>query len=262
MMLHLLPGLIQKFINLNFKIINALWRLNAKLDATHEAFWLSVLSVHQHQEIIVRRYRKAKHYLDDENITSGLYDWEWYIIDNYLHEGEFVVLVGAGCGREVYCMLQRGLRVSAFECTPQMVEYAKAFFAKENIEVSFEQLPANTVPDKTCDTFWLGWGVYTHMMGAANRIEFLKSVAEKLNPQGKIVISFWFENRNPERVDYIEKVNRKINKRIIEKGESFRSIFWGKYYSESQIRQEAAAAGLNVLYFGSEDYGHAVLCRK
>lgn len=114
----------------------------------------------------------------------------------------------------------------------------------------------------SCDVFWLGWGVYTHLIGADNRILFLKKALEQIAIDGKLVISFWYESRPLVQIDKIERISRRLKRRAVERGESFRGVFWGKYYNEEQIRGEAAAAGLKVLYFGHEGYGHAVLTRQ
>jgi len=258
-MIGVLTWIVRKFVNLNYKILRFLYRLNLRIDAVNEAICLSVWTEEKHKAIISKGYDNAKNYLSDELITSGLYDWEWYLLEYYTKPSDSIVLIGAGSGREVYKLTQRPLEVKAYECSLPMVNYANDFFRREGIKAQIHHLPANIIPSDRCDVFWMGWGVYTHLMGAEKRIEMLRQIARNLKPDGRIFLSFWFETRSEIQIDTIQKVNRFINKRIIEPGESFRGKFWGKYYSREQIEYEANMAGLKLAYFGTEAYGHAVL---
>lgn len=258
-MIDALTWLVHKFVNLNYKIIRFLYGLNQKLDATNEAVRLSVWREQKHESIIAKGYNSAKRYLSDELIKSGLYDWEWYLLENYVKPTDAIVMIAVGSGRELYMLAQRGLNVKAYECVLPMVNYGNDFFRREGMNAQIQHLPANVIPKERCDVFWMGWGVYTHFMGAEKRIDMLRQIVENLYPGGRIFLSFWFESRSDLHVSTIHKVNRQINKRIIEKGESFRGKFWGKYYTREQIENEAHAAGLKIIYFGTEGYGHAVL---
>lgn len=258
-MIGVLTWIVRKFVNLNYKILRVLYRLNLRVDAVNEAICLSVWTNEKHESLISKGYDGAKSYLSDEKITSGLYDWEWYLLEFYTKPSDSIVLIGAGSGRELYMLAQRSMDVKAYECALPMVNYANDFFRREDVNAQIHHLPANVIPADRCDVFWMGWGVYTHLMGAEKRIEMLRQIAQNLNPDGRIFLSFWFENRSEIHIETIQKVNRFINKRIVEPGESFRGKFWGKYYTREQIENEANTAGLKLIYFGSEGYGHAVL---
>jgi len=233
--------------------------LNLRVDAVNEAICLSVWTNEKHESLISTGYDGAESYLSDEKITSGLYDWEWYLLEYYTKADDSIVMIGAGSGRELYMLTQRVLEVKAYECSWPMVNYANDFFRREGIKAQIHHLPANIIPSDRCDVFWMGWGVYTHLMGSEKRIEMLRQIARNLKPDGRIFLSFWFEHRSEIQIETIRKVNRLINKRIIEPGESFKGKFWGKYYTREQIENEATAAGLTLAYFGTEGYGHAVL---
>lgn len=258
-MIYTLIHLIQRFINLNFKLITFFWKLNIKLDTYHEAFWLSVLSKNQHERIIQKRYKGAKHYQLDENTRKGLSPWESKLAVDYVDSSSKIVMIGAGGGREVLALAKLGHDVEAYEADEGMVRYAQRFFEKENMPVKYATLEINRIPECRCDVFWFGWGVYTHIIGQTNRIALLKDAKERLNHHGKIVISYWAEKRLPERIDCIDRISKRINKRQVEKGEAFRALFWGKYYTKEQIFEEAQKAGLQVDYISEEGYGHAIL---
>ncbi|MCW3806742.1 class I SAM-dependent methyltransferase [Plebeiibacterium marinum] len=250
---------VQKVINAHFKILRFIWHWFYKLNILIEAFWLSVLSEKKLYYLLQKFYQKNARYRSDETTTQGPFSWEQKIIDKYPIANSNIVIVGAGGGREAYMLSKIGCQINAFEADLAMANYAKSFFKEKNLPVNFTQLPINTIPSAKCDVFWLGWGVYTHFIGKTKRVEILKEINHNLKENGLIIISFWAEKRNADTIQTVDRIAKKINKRTVELGESFKNGMWAKYYTRTQITEEARLAGLSVDLISNEEYGHAVL---
>ncbi|MDR1518195.1 MAG: class I SAM-dependent methyltransferase [Dysgonamonadaceae bacterium] len=191
---------------------------------------------------------------------KGLFDWEKPLFETFIKQGETVVVLAAGGGREVFALAKQGCNVRGYEADGKMVASAQRFFRENGMNIQFEKVGYNEVPDNKCDVFVFGWGVYNHFWGRENRIALLQKAKNTLNADGKIIISFWaFSPLAKRRYDLVQRYNCKFFKKNIEYASCLKKNCWGKYYSEKEIAGEAAAAGLRVEFFSSKDYGKAVL---
>lgn len=248
-----------RFINLQFKIINRIWYYIYHIDLLNEALWLGVLSKKSHEKLLKQHYKITKKYTRNENTEKGLFNWEKKIANTYIRPNSIVTIIAAGGGREAYALAKKDCIISAYESDKKMVDYANEFFKNKTLDVSFSHLEFNSIPIGNCNTFWFGWGVYTHFIGQNERVRLLKEASMQLLDNGYIIISYWSERRSHDRINRIQSIAQRMNSRTIDKGESFRQAFWGKYYSQEQIIKEAIMADLKVIYISNQEYGHAVL---
>ncbi|MGQ1946665.1 hypothetical protein ACT3CD_06140 [Geofilum sp. OHC36d9] len=259
-MLYYMLLTIQRIINIGYKSVRFFWRIIYKLDTFNEAFWLAFLSQKRMDALTFAKYRGDKVYTKDENTRKGLFNWEQVILDQYIPKNELIIIIGAGGGRETYSLLKSGYSVKSFEAVPEMVAYANNFFKNEGLPVIYNLQPINTVPKVKGNVWWLGWGLYTHLYGRDNRVQFLKEVrANLLNDDGIIVISYWRIGDSRKHLDLVFKLSNRLSKRKVEMGECFRYGYWAKYFSKEEIRDEAERAGLMVAYINHDEYGCAVL---
>jgi len=251
---------IHKLVNIGFKLSSFLWKILYRLDVFIEALFLSALSPKKKTSFIVKYYSRNKRYVSDKMTLNGPFEWELRVIDAYNFENKKVVIIGAGGGREAYFLAKKGCEVSAYEADKSMVKYMKTFFVKNKVDkVRAEYLPVNTIPSEICDIFWMGWGVYTHIVGRETRINILKQIREIVRHDGLVLISFWRNINNEERSREILKISKRLNFHKVEKGESFRNGLWGKFFTKDEIIEELECAGFSLIYFNEKNYGCALL---
>jgi len=260
-MLHWLLKLIHKIILFQYKILRKLWRIVTSIDILNEAIWLSLLSSQKHAKIIGQNYKRDSKYSNDDRTVMGFYPWEELLVNQFVKPSSVITLIGAGGGREAYALAKKGFTVNAWEVDKKMLSYASTFFAEIDLPISYSWHQANTIPTQKCDVFWFGWGLYTNIIERSTRVRLLQEAKENLNQEGLIIISYWPETRQSERINRIDTISKKINKRSIEKGETFHMGCWSKYFTPEQITEEVLQANLRVLYINNETYGHAILAK-
>ncbi len=155
--------------------------------------------------------------LDDRQlaqVTARLYDlrgryelealeaWEeeWFRSD--LPPSPATLLVGgAGSGREAFRLAEQGYRVVAFDPAPAFVEAGRSaaagvlsvdfhLGAYEDLLDAASPLAGFLAGVAPFDGVLLGWGSLTHVPGAGQRADVLRSLRQ-LAPTGPILASFW-----------------------------------------------------------------------
>ncbi len=249
----------QSCINFLRKVLQLLYRWIYSIDLFYEAFWLSILSADSLEKLTSIKYKLSTRYRSDENNLKGLFSWEQKIADQFVSASKKVVIIGAGGGREAFALVKLGCEVRAFEADEKMVKYARDYIRNKKLDIRFDNLPVNRIPDVPCQVFWMGWGVYTHLMGLEERVKLLKEIKTKISDDGIIIISYWVTKDYHVRFNAINRFAKKINRRKLEFGEYFKNGMWAKYYSSDEIIEECRLAGLHAIYISEEEYGHAVL---
>ena len=97
----------------------------------------------------------------------------------------------------------------------------------------------------------LGWGVYTHIVGRAGRIAFLREFASVLNAGAPILVSFWERDESTVRkflamhaaARFVAALSR--NPRPMELGDLLAGVF-AHCFVEEEIRAELDEAGTHT----------------
>lgn len=231
----------------------------------------------------IAHYDAVSHYRDVENQNSGLFPFEKRMLDRFFpHPPARLLVPGAGGGREVIALLERGYTVDAFEPVAEQVEAAnKIITARFGTRVECSTLEEWAEhPQGTYDAIFTGWGMWTHIIHHAERVAALRAF-QRVCPSGPVLLSFWRYERlldhreepevplplYPEPQNRLEKLTRgwlrqKVLRRTpIERGTGWVAGMYVHYTSEPELREEGALAGWDVAYYerdGSK-YPHAVL---
>ncbi|MCD4749533.1 MAG: hypothetical protein K8R59_09170 [Thermoanaerobaculales bacterium] len=96
------------------------WRLLEAFDGIARGLWAGLwlgLLTRKHLHLVDQlSYEASKSYTASNHNLSGLFGWETEGIDHYFQDRRRLLLLGAGAGREISPLLERGFDVDAFEC--------------------------------------------------------------------------------------------------------------------------------------------------
>ena len=222
--------------------------------------------------------RSAKYSRGSTHNESGLFEFERSAIEEMFPPPPASILVGAcGGGRELFALLDQGYRiaaaydpvasfVAALRNDPRLVE------SRDRICIGTHQAIESMVPlaelrqrESHVDAVVVGWGSYTHILGAARRIEFLRSL-RALCPRGPVLLSFFVQTGSEaERPGRLRAKLRRIlgtTAAMVETGDGLHGATGGiHYFTETTFGTEAAEAGYRVRHWRQHDFAaaHAVL---
>lgn len=248
------------------KLITLLYRFVFFIQCIGEGILLGLFS----RKKIYRKsnafFEKQKFYYSVEHNTRGLFLWEKYAIEKYFIPKSNLLLLAAGCGREVYSLEKLGFEITAYECNQKMVDYANNFLAKENLISRIAHSEADTCPLHFVKFKQgiISWAAYSHIKGKNKRIDFLKAINASLSDNAPLLISFWVMSSNKfyhRLIVRIARMFRKDKVENIEMGDRFPGHFTHSFTKE-ELNEEITSAGFEMIYYETEAYGHAVVLKK
>lgn len=238
-------------------------KLMTFLHAGFNGLWLGLLSredLHQYDQIY---YEKMNMYQNDAYNLSGLFEWEKECIKNYFRNVKTILLLGAGGGREVIALHRLGFQVDAYECNPRLVESANAFLERQNVPTRVSISSRDCVPQtsKIYDAIILGWGMYMLIQNSSRRVVLLKQLRQQCNSGSPVLLSFFSRKNNPFRFRFTAQIGNVIRRLLrrerIEIGDDLQPDFV-HFFMEQEIASELGAGGFHMVYFNTDEYGHAV----
>ena len=127
------------------------------------------------------------------HISRGLFEYEEEQIKNCnFKENREILVIGCGGGRESIPLAKKGLKVTAMDSEPIMIEAAKKYAKKVNVEINFliKDMYNLDFPSSSFDGIIIFSNLYAQIPGKKRRVKFLKNLNSILRPGGKIVINF------------------------------------------------------------------------
>lgn len=207
--------------------------------------------------------RSTSRYYDDAYNAGGLFDWEQTAIGRYFKAAKTLILGSAGAGRELLGLSARGFVVSAFECSPLLVEEARRRLARDGIATPFILAAPDDVPNLgSFDGAVLGWGAYTHIAGSAARVAFLRRLRAQIVAGGPILLSFRARRGDSRSMRMTAALGTAIRRLrghadAVEVGDTLSGSFC-HYATQHELERELDQAGFRLVHFGDTPYGHAV----
>ena len=202
-------------------------------------------------------------YADDEHNLSGLQAWEAAAVDAHFAPGARVVVTGAGGGREVLALLERGFDAIGYEPNASLVAAGSRLLERRGHAGRLLPSERDGFPRDAaaCDAVVLGWGSYMLIPGRARRVELLRAARRALPAGGTLLCSFFVR---PPGAEYFAVVARTANavRRLrgaerAELGDAVGHNFVHSFTRE-EVEGELADGGFEVVSFASRPYGHAV----
>lgn len=239
-------------------------RLTAAAHALHQGFWLGLMD-HRHLAGVAHRYyTRGARWRDDDWNTSGLFLWEERALARHFPASGRLLVGAAGGGREAIALARRGFRVEAFECVPELVEAARAAFARLALDVRILPAAPGAVPEGpgTFEGLIVGWSAYMHVPGRAARVAFLRALRARAAPGAPVLLSF-VARRGPSRsltwTFRIASLLRaaRLSRDPVEYGDTLDPTL-DHQFTRQEVEGELREAGFEPVEWSDEPYGHAV----
>lgn len=129
-------------------------------------------------------------YLDfySEHLSEGLYESEQRLLERgHLAPGQDVLDVGCGTGREAQEFQARGLRVTAVDASPPMVERARTLSPGSGVRFQVAGLTRLGLPPASFDAAYISSDVYQKTPGRSHRVAALAQFHRLLRPGGRVI---------------------------------------------------------------------------
>ena len=201
-------------------------------------------------------------YRDEAHNRSGLHDWERAAIERHFPSGGRVVVTGAGGGREVLALLERGFDAVGCEPNGTLVAAGAELMRRLGHGDRLRRCDRDAFPDgERADAVLVGWGSYMLIAGRERRVAFLRA-ARAAVPEGAPLLCSFFVRPPDARYFAIlartANIGRRMRRRaLVEAGDTIAENFAHRFTRE-EIERELALGGFRMIAFERRPYGHAV----
>jgi hypothetical protein len=253
----------------------ARFRRDRVLEGVHaafEGFWLGLLDraslgaldEHVYADKREKVFGGAFRYFDAEYNAAGLFDWESSAIDEHFPARGKLVVTGAGGGREVLALLDRGFEAVGYEPNDKFVEAGSAFLASRGHPGCLQHIERDAFPncDNKLDAIVVGWGSYTLIPGRARRVAFLQDARRQLEAGAPMLVSYI---ERPETGAYFRTlavvanaVRALLGRERVEVGDAL-VPHYVHHFTRPEVESELRAGGFELVIARSEPYPHAVV---
>jgi SAM-dependent methyltransferase len=222
--------------------------------------------------------RDASYLPGGATFEQGLLSWEYALLQRpELPRRGRVLLAGAGGGREVKALADRGYEVSAFETVEcYCAACAKALGHRDKVQVvcaSYKDLVrcASTGDGRLggfrgpFDLVWLGWASFAHITDFGDQVAVLQSL-QTIAPGAPVVLSF-FLNASPAPPGASSRLRRNLRRALVMLGGRHASPaiqFWpwagfAYLFTRSELEHLFRTAGYASAVLEEDPYPHALL---
>jgi SAM-dependent methyltransferase len=196
-------------------------------------------------------------YVDDARIASGLMPWEQGFADTWVNDGDRLLVVGCGSGRDVLPFVTRGCQVVGIDpAAPAVAAAARALAARglhADLRVGFFEDVTLAGP---FDAVWLSWFMYGYVPDRRRRVALLRQASSLLAPGGRIVMSV--EDPTEARVHRLWRIGRILGRLTgadweIASGDDLARIpgttglNYRHLFAPGEVEAEVADAGLRIV---------------
>lgn len=238
-------------------------KLFAFVTGCFNGFWLGIFSRDALNQMDERYYNDDKMYREKQYNRSGLFGWEKGCLERYFSGRRRILVIGAGGGREVIALFKYGYDVDGYECNPSLVKFANELLMEENLPACIHLIDRDRAPtpQKQYDGVIIGWGAYMLIQGRQRRIAFLRQLRENVISDSPMLISFFHRRKNSLHFRLIPAVGNIFRwfsgRENIELGDDMVPEYV-HYFTEQEIASEVRQAGFQLMYYATNEYGHAV----
>jgi hypothetical protein len=208
-------------------------------------------------------YEGKSQYVDEAYNLTGLRDWEAEMIEAHFPDSGRVLVTGAGGGREVLALLERGFDAVGYEPNEQLVTAGAAFLEQRGHDDRLHVVDRDVFPEETgrCDAVVVGWGSYMLIPGRSRRVAFLRGARRCLPEGAPILLSFFArppEARSFVTISLVANVVRRLRGLPrVDLGDAL-SPNYTHHFTRDDVASELQEAGFRLVVFEAQPYGHAV----
>ena len=206
----------------------------------------------------------------DEDIATGLMDWERDLVARYVRPGEAVLIVGAGSGRDVIALVERGCHVTGVEPAGVALGLAReALRARQLSATLIEGFFEDVAVPGRFDVVMFSYYSYSYMPQAHRRIAALRKAASCLTAGGRVLISYVPMRAPHPLLIRVARATAAICRTdwrlepgdyVTVESSAFRG--YAHAFADGEIEREAQAAGLDVVYHATYPDPVAALQRR
>jgi hypothetical protein len=207
-------------------------------------------------------YDGRAEYTDEAYNRQGLWGWEQRALDRHFTGCSYLLVTGAGGGREVLALAEQGFGPVGFEVHEGLRTYGNNLLEADGHQARILPSPRDRFPafDGLADGAVVGWGSYMLLRGRERRTAFLQDLRGAVRPGAPVLLSFFFRRELGPYLGTVARVGRLLGGggRIpVDEGDGMDPNYV-HYFTETEIRQELLEAGWSLEEYGAEDYGWAV----
>ncbi|MEO8621459.1 MAG: SAM-dependent methyltransferase [bacterium] len=235
-------------------------RIGIAIDGTWTGIWLGLLRPADLHVVDEMFYASRSSYHTDEHNRRGLFDWEVDAINKHFPPRGLLRLIGAGGGREVLALTERGYAVEAYECNPSLVRSANELLANMSPRPEVKFLARDCAPGGAtkADGIIVGWSAYMLISSRARRIALLKGLRTGASNGTPLLISFFTRSGSERRLQFVASVAATVRRlRGGEPpglGDDLVPLFVHRFTRE-EVEAELAAAKFQLIEFREEGWG-------
>lgn len=144
---------------------------------------------------LIRRTRadwdEADSFMDPAHTHSGFMGWEQPIC-SFLKPGGRIGVIGCGSGRDLLALARRGYTVEGLDTSARALRLAQQYLTQAGISATLHQGDAAefVFPSPRYDAFVFSWFTYSYLPTAHRRIQALRNLRQRLDPDGCVVIVY------------------------------------------------------------------------
>ena len=206
----------------------------------------------------------------DEDIATGLMAWERDLVSRFIPSGAAVLVVGAGSGRDVIPLVERGCRVTGVEPATVALGLARAALRARQLQAALiEGFFEDVVVPGRFDVVMFSYYAYSYMPEARRRVEALRKAASCLADGGRILLSYPPMPRSHPLLIRVARATAAICRsdwrlepgdHVTIQGSAFRGYVHA--FADGEIERESHAAGLDIVHHAAYPDPVAVLQRR
>ena len=246
-------------------------QLVERLDAALEGFWLGLLDPEVLGSLDEAFYQQFAEqvgdgratYGEDEHNLRGLFGWEVAALEAHFPPAGRVIVTGAGGGREVVALRNRGLDAIGYEPNAELVAAGRDLLSREGLPQALHPMGRDAFPADapSCEAVIVGWASYMHVVGRARRVSFLRAARTRLPGGAPILLSFFLREPDSWRFDAVARVagavGRLRGREPVELGDRLEGHY-RHHFVEEEVRRELEDGGFRMVEFAPKPYAHAV----
>ena len=169
-----------------------LWAvIDAFEKSSNACLYLAVGLLRQNDLRSASQTRWSRYAAPDESAEAGLEPWEQRLYFGVLKEGDRILLVGSGGGRDLLPFCARGYVVTGVELVPALAAAARRHLDRNAMAATLIEAPIETadLPD-SYDVVIFSAFVYAYIAGSRSRASMLERLRSHLSPGGRIILSY------------------------------------------------------------------------
>jgi hypothetical protein len=237
------------------------------VDAVFTGLWLGAMGDGSRGAADAAYYEVAREpvgdrrlgYRDEGYARRGLFEWEEAAIAAHFPAAGRIVVTGAGSGREILALLERGYDAYGYDPDAALVAAGRPVVGGDRLRVCDpDAFPESGTRN---DGVVIGWSSYMHVMGRNARIALLRGARVTLAPRSPILLSF-FMRQGGEKTLRLTAATANVIRRFrgsapAELGDTIGNVTFHLFTAE-EIEAELAAGGFELVELHREPYAHAI----